>query len=131
MSVTSSTAGLSHYASLLLRLTVGGLLIPHGVAKFLSFDKEIEAFGRVFGLQPANLWVVAIAVTQIACGLLIVSNRFARPAALVTAALMLGTIVVANHSTWFWHFKGAEYAVFWALCAVAVALDANTERVKV
>jgi uncharacterized membrane protein YphA (DoxX/SURF4 family) len=130
MSMSSTISGLSQQASLLLRLTVGGMLVPHGAAKFLSFSKEVEVFGQVFGLHPANLWVIGIGVLQILCGLLIVANRFVIAAAITTAALMLGTIVVANHGAWFWQFKGAEYAVFWALCAAVVALNAATDRAR-
>lgn len=106
----------------LLRLTVGGLLIPHGIGKFLSFDKEVEVFGQVFGPNPAPAWVIGAAIFQIVVGLAIMSGRYVRPAATLLIVFMLGTIIVANHSAWFWQFKGAEYSVFWALMALVIAL---------
>jgi len=39
-----------------LRLTVGGLLLPHGLAKFIDYANEVEAFGGSFGLRPASIW---------------------------------------------------------------------------
>ncbi len=109
-------------ADLLLRLIVGGMLIPHGIGKFLNFGKEVEVFGQVFKLAPAEAWVIGAAIFQIVVGLLIVVNRFTRIAALLVAAFMIGTIIVANAGNgWFWHMKGIEYSVMWALLAIVVA----------
>jgi uncharacterized membrane protein YphA (DoxX/SURF4 family) len=109
-------------SDMLLRLIVGGMLIPHGIGKFLNFGKEVEVFGNVFKLSPPNAWVIAAAVFQTAVGLLIVANRFTRVAALSVVVFMVGTIVVANAGNgWFWHMKGIEYSVMWALLALVVA----------
>ncbi len=109
-------------SDLLLRLIVGGMLIPHGIGKFLNFGKEVEVFGQVFKLAPAEAWVIGAAIFQIVVGLLIVVNRFTRIAALLVAAFMVGTIIVANAGNgWFWHMKGIEYSVMWALLAIVVA----------
>jgi uncharacterized membrane protein YphA (DoxX/SURF4 family) len=109
-------------SDMLLRLIVGGMLIPHGIGKFLNFGKEVEVFGNVFKLSPPDAWVIAAAVFQIVAGLLIVANRFTRISALLVAAFMLGTIFVANAGNgWFWHMKGIEYSVMWALLAIVVA----------
>ncbi len=123
----NSTTGFSvesraNLSDTLLRFTVGGMLIPHGIGKFLSYNKEVEVFGQVFGLNPAPAWVIAVAIFQIVVGLAIVSGRFVKPAATLLILFLLGTIVIANHSAWFWHFKGAEYSVFWALMAVVLIL---------
>jgi uncharacterized membrane protein YphA (DoxX/SURF4 family) len=109
-------------SDMLLRLIVGGMLIPHGIGKFLNFSKEVEVFGNVFKLSPPDAWVIAAAVFQIVVGLLIVANRFTRVAALLVVVFMLGTIAVANAGNgWFWHMKGIEYSVMWALLALVVA----------
>lgn len=109
-------------SDLLLRLIVGGMLIPHGIGKFLNFSKEVEVFGNVFKLSPPDMWVIGAAIFQIVIGLLIVANKFTRISALLLAAFMVGTIFVANVSNgWFWHMKGIEYAVMWALLAIVVA----------
>ena len=109
-------------ADLVFRLTVGGMLIPHGIGKLITYGPEVEVFGNIFGLHPAPAWVIGAAMFQIVIGGLIVAGRFVRPAALLLAAFMIGTIVVANHSAWFWQFKGAEYAVFWALMGIVLFL---------
>ncbi|MGL4231129.1 MAG: DoxX family protein [Casimicrobium sp.] len=113
-------------SDLLLRLIVGGMLIPHGIGKFLNMPKEIEVFGNVFKLTPPDVWVVAIAVFQIVAGALIVLNRFTRFAALAVVVFMLATVFVANGGNgWFWHLKGIEYSVMWALLALIVAARAD------
>ena len=109
-------------ADLVFRLTVGGMLIPHGIGKLITYGPEVEVFGNIFGLHPAPAWVIGAAMFQIVIGGLIVAGRFVRPAALLLAAFMIGTIVVANHGAWFWQFKGAEYAVFWALMGIVLFL---------
>ncbi len=109
-------------ADMLLRLIVGGMLIPHGIGKFLNFGKEVEVFGQVFKLNPPDMWVIGMAVFQIVAGALIVFNKFTRWAALSVVVFMVGTIFVANIGNgWFWHMKGIEYSVMWALLAVVVA----------
>jgi putative oxidoreductase len=111
---------------LLLRLIVGGMLVPHGVGKLLGFAKEVEVFGQVFKLSPPEVWVIAMAVFQIVAGALIVFNRVTRLSALAVVLFMVGTIVVANGGNgWFWHFKGIEYAVMWGLLALIVAARAE------
>ena len=110
------------HSDMLLRLVVGGMLIPHGIGKFLNMTKETEVFGQVFKLSPPATWVVAIALFQIVAGALIVANRFTRLAALSVVAFMISTIFVANLGNgWFWHMKGIEYAVMWAMLALIVA----------
>jgi putative oxidoreductase len=111
---------------LLLRLIVGGMLVPHGVGKLLGFAKEVEVFGQVFKLSPPEVWVMAMAAFQIVAGALIVFNRLTRLSALAVVLFMVGTIVVANGGNgWFWHQKGIEYAVMWALLALIVAARAE------
>ena len=110
------------HSDMLLRFVVGGMLIPHGIGKFLNMAKETEVFGQVFKLNPPTTWVIAIALFQIVAGALIVANRFTRLAALSVVVFMITTIFVANLGNgWFWHMKGIEYAVMWAMLALIVA----------
>jgi uncharacterized membrane protein YphA (DoxX/SURF4 family) len=122
LTADSSAVSPANLSDTLLRFTVGGMLIPHGIGKFLSYGKEVEVFGQVFGLNPAPAWVVGAGIFQIVIGLAIVSGRFVRPAAALLVVFMLGTIIVANNSAWFWQFKGAEYSVFWALMGLVLVL---------
>ena len=113
---------IGQHSDMLLRLVVGGMLIPHGIGKFLNMAKETEVFGQVFKLNPPATWVIAIALFQIVAGALIVANRFTRLAALSVVVFMISTIFVANLGNgWFWHMKGIEYAVMWAMLALIVA----------
>jgi uncharacterized membrane protein YphA (DoxX/SURF4 family) len=122
LTADSSAMSRTNLSDTLLRLTVGGMLMPHGIGKFLSYGKEVEVFGQVFGLNPAPAWVIGAGIFQIVTGLAIMSGRFVRPAAALLTLFMIGTILVANNSAWFWHFKGAEYSVFWALMALVLVL---------
>jgi putative oxidoreductase len=132
---SSTSDAIQNYAqtnvSLFLRLIVGGMLIPHGVGKLFNFSKEVEVFGQVFKLTPPEYWVAAAAAFQILAGLLIVCNVFTRFSAIAVALFMVATIFTANFGNgWFWHVKGIEYSVMWALLALIVAALAGPRRIS-
>ena len=109
----------------LLRIAVGGFLIPHGVQKLFGwFGADLAAERRVFeevGLKPAGPWVVFIGVVEAVGGVLLVLGLLTRPAALVVAVNMLGTAWYVTHrGGWFWHRGGMEYSLFWAIAALVV-----------
>lgn len=111
-------------ATILLRCTVGGFMIPHGLQKFgiLGGDRalEIKAFEEL-GLRPGPPWVNFSGVAQVILGLLLVLGLFTEVTAAVTVAFMVAAAVIGlRNNGWYWQNHGMEYAYFWALAALCV-----------
>jgi len=113
-------------AATLLRCTVGAFMIPHGLQKlgFIGGNRafETQAFNTL-GLRPGNVWSAIAGVTQAGLGLLLLIGLFTRPAAALTAVFMVfAALVGVRKNGWYWHNHGMEFAFFWALAAIVVAL---------
>lgn len=111
-------------AAVLLRVTVGGFMIPHGLQKFgiLGGDRafELKAFEEL-GLRPGALWVNVSGVMQVVLGLLLVLGLFTQAAGAATAAFMVAAAVLGlRNNGWYWQKHGMEYAYFWAITAICV-----------
>ncbi len=78
---------------LLLRLAVGGLMIPHGIAKILGSLEPIQNMLSAKGLPVFLSYGVYLG--EIVAPLLIVLGYFGRPAAIVFAFTMLLSIYLA------------------------------------
>lgn len=111
--------------ALLLRVTIGGFQIPHGLAKFGlggNPDQIAEGFAEL-GLHPPRAWVRVIGAAQILLGVLLVLGVATQGAAVMTACLSvaMARIALRPHG-WFWGRHGMEYALFWAAAAAACAM---------
>lgn len=106
---------LAPYAELLLRGGLGAILIMHALQKFLSWFGG-SGMGVLIGLlqkfgypMPAALGYF-LAVTELACGVLLLIGFLTRPAALVFAIFMAFgmhyTATTGGH--WFVWFKGGS-----------------------
>jgi putative oxidoreductase len=118
-------ATLAGIAAPLLRITVGAFLIPHGAQKLFGwFGADIAHERGLFeeiGLKPGKAWVAFIGVVQFYGGILLAVGLLTRPVALIVTACMLGTAWLATHRDgWFWHHRGMEYSLFWAIAAFVV-----------
>jgi putative oxidoreductase len=82
-------------ALLVVRLVSGGVFVAFGAGKFINHSSELASF-RSYGLPAPEVFVVVIGVIELVGGLLLIANRFVRPAALVLAADMVGAIVVSG-----------------------------------
>jgi uncharacterized membrane protein YphA (DoxX/SURF4 family) len=80
---------------LLIRLVSGGVFVAFGIGKFVNHGSELASF-RSYGLPAPEVFVVVIGVIELVGGMLLLANRFVRPAALVLAADMIGAIVVSG-----------------------------------
>jgi putative oxidoreductase len=111
-------------AATLLRLAVGAFQIPHGLAKLGSSRLLAEESFAGYGMRPASVWVKLVGASQIVLGVLLVLGLFTRPAALLTACLSLAMINVAlRRNGWFWQRHGMEYAAFWTIAALVLAMQ--------
>ena len=79
---------------LLLRLTLGGLMIFHGIAKLISGPAGIKGMVAAAGL-PEELGYF-VYVGEFIAPLLLIIGLFTRPAALVIAGNMVVAVVLAH-----------------------------------
>jgi putative oxidoreductase len=109
---------------LVLRLTLGGLLILHGTAKLRSGVEGIAEMLAGSGLPEAFAYLVYVG--EIVAPLLVIIGLWTRPAALIVAINMVVAIALA-HSEQIGDFGQSgglalELQAFYLFTAVAVAL---------
>ena len=123
-----ASASASHdVGRLLLRLSAGGFLLPHGLGKLLGwfggpglggFAAELQHFG----LPTAAPMPLLLAATQTLAGALVALGLFTRAAAVVATGFLAVTVVLNIENGWFWMHGGIEYPLLWALATLVVAL---------
>ncbi|HJV20286.1 MAG TPA: DoxX family protein [Sediminibacterium sp.] len=93
MKITESTR-LQDFGLLVLRLSIGGLLILHGLAKLFHGHEFIRGMLAEKGL-PQFLWL-GVPITEVLAPLLLILGVFSRMAGASIAVLMVLTIVLAH-----------------------------------
>lgn len=129
------TATTTPYAAFLLRVTMGVMLLAHGLLlKVMTFGLPgtMGFFGSI-GYPPILGAVVAIA--EIAAGLALIAGLWVRLASLLTLPIMIGATIQHLPAGWLFSAQGGgwEFPAFWSaallvqagLGAGAFALDAN------
>jgi putative oxidoreductase len=112
------------YAALLLRVSLGGLLLAHAGLKFFVFTPAgTEKFFASLGL-PGWFGLVVMAGETI-CGLALILGVYARIAAVLMALDLLGAVFMVHiHNGFFFTDTGGgwEYPGFWAVALIVLAL---------
>lgn len=100
----SLASRLEPWSFVLLRFTVGILLVPYGAQKLLSWFGGDRTATLVdfhnMGLDPAALFVNTSGSIELFGGLLIAIGLFTRPAAFVSAGMLATTILVTSKAGW-------------------------------
>lgn len=114
-------------ALLILRVAAGGFLLPHALGKLFGWFNGPGLVGfaselRGFGLPAAAPLPLLLALLQVVAGTAVMLGWQARAAALVAAAFIAFTALLALPKGWFWMRGGAEYPVLWTLALLAIAL---------
>ncbi len=73
----------------------GAIFVVAGLAKFVAYGWELDAFKR-FGLPAPEGFVIAAGVLETVGGLLLIRRRFVVPVALVLAATMAVAVAVSG-----------------------------------
>jgi len=112
---------------LLLRFTVAGLMLFHGVGKLRNGLGPIESMLSAAGL-PA--WVAyGVLIGEIVAPLFVIAGVWVRPAALIMAVNMIFALGLAHSPDLFALGRSGGYALetqaFFLLCSIAVALLAG------
>lgn len=115
---------------LLLRFTVAGLMLFHGVAKLRNGLEGIESLLANVGL-PAWFSYGAL-VGEVLAPLLVLAGVWVRPAALVMAFTMVVAVGLAHPTQLFTIGRtggyGLELQAFFFFCSIAIALLVERRR---
>ncbi|MEI5906390.1 DoxX family protein [Bacillus spongiae] len=101
---------------LLARITLGAIMLAHGVDKFMNLEMVVGMFTDVFEL-PAFL-AYATAIVEVVAGAALILGLFVEGSAALVGIVMLGAIATVKWDSGF--FTGWELDL--ALLGLAVAL---------
>ena len=112
---------------LLLRLTAGGFLLPHGLGKLFGWfgGPGLSGFAtelRGFGLPASTPLPLLLAAMQILVGLCVVLGLCTPVAAVLGATFLAFTAALNREGGWFWMHGGMEYPLLWTATLLALAL---------
>ena len=110
-------------AALVLRLTLGTMLVAHGLLKYLVFTPEGTAkFFESIGL-PGPLGYVVIAA-EVLGGVALIAGYRTRIVAAAIAPILFGSALPHLGNGWLFSSPGGgwEYSVFLGFTAIAAAL---------
>ena len=112
-------------ALLALRVSIGAMIMAHGLNKFFGGGR-IPGTARWFesiGMRPGRLNALAAATTEVGCGTLLVLGLATPLAAAALIAVMLVAIVTVHRTNGFFVFRpgqGIEYCLLVAIVAAVV-----------
>lgn len=94
-------------STLILRLATAVILIMHSIPGM--FNNSVNNFGNLYlntvGFAPVGLYLAwAIKISHVVCALLFLTNKFVKPAAIVTITILVAGIIMV-------HFKNGWYVV--------------------
>jgi putative oxidoreductase len=112
------------YAALLLRVSLGGLLLAHAGLKFFVFTPAGTAkfFGSV-GLPPELAYLIIAA--EVLGGIALILGVWTRVVAIAVVPILLGAIFTVHGPAGFFFTNphgGWEYPAFWSVALVVQAL---------
>lgn len=113
----------SGYAAALIRVTLGAILLAHGLLKVLVFT--LPGTVGFFASQGFPGWTAyPVVLIEVLAGLALIAGVQSRIAALVSLPVLLGALFVHIGNGWLFTAEngGWEYPAFLVVVAVAVAL---------
>jgi putative oxidoreductase len=111
------------YAEPILRVVLGGVLMPHGCQKLfglfggMGFARNAELFDKL-GFTPGVFWGTLVGCTELIGGALLVLGLFTRFAAAAVLIFMLVAIKFTSAKGFFWGAGGMEYPILIGACAL-------------
>ena len=95
-------------ASLVLRISFGILMIPHGYFKLTNFDEIVGEFMNFLGMgSTASLWLAI--VVEIFCSVLLIIGLVTRLAIIPLLITAIVIVFVAHHGDIFGEAAGGFY----------------------
>src|SRR3977135_144099 len=111
------------YAEPILRIALGGVLIPHGCQKLfglfggMGFTANAALFDKL-GYTPGAFWGTLVGCTELVGGILLVLGLFTRFAAAAVVICMITAIHFTSAKGFFWSAGGWEYPLLIGICAL-------------
>jgi putative oxidoreductase len=111
------------YAEPILRIALGGVLIPHGMQKLfgafggMGFAGNAALFDKL-GYTPGAFWGTLVGCTELIGGILLVLGLFTRFAAAAVVIFMIMAIHFTSAKGFFWSAGGWEYPLLIGICAL-------------
>ena len=106
----------------LIRLTVGLMILPHGIEKFHAGIAKVAQFALIKrGISPAEPLAVVLIILETIGGLCValgLATRFFAAA----IAIEMGVITWWYFPKFGWTHPGYEYTLMWGLIMFAIAL---------
>ena len=115
-----------NYGALVTRLSLGGILLSHGLLKVLVFTiPGTVGYFASLGLPAAAAYLTIIA--EIAGGTALLLGLYSRLAALLSIPLLLGAVWAHAGNGWVFSAEGGgwEFPLLLVVLAGAVALQGN------
>lgn len=104
------------FSLLLLRLSLGGLMIPHGVQKMMNFAAKSSSFSDPFGIgHPTSMALVIFA--ELFCAVFIVMGLMTRLASIPLIIAMAVAVFKAHNGD---IFKEGEHAMLYLMGYLAI-----------
>jgi putative oxidoreductase len=104
------------FAEPILRIALGGVLIPHGMQKLfgafggMGLTGNAALFDRL-GYHPGMFWGTLVGCTEFIGGILLVIGLFTRFAAAAVVIFMIMAIHFTSAKGFFWSAGGMEYPI--------------------
>jgi putative oxidoreductase len=114
---------LNDYAEPILRIGLGGILIPHGCQKLfgmfggMGLSGNAALFDRI-GYSPGMFWGTLVGCTELIGGILLILGLFTRLAAAAVFIFMIVAVKFTSAKGFFWSNGGFEFPLLIGLCAL-------------
>ena len=111
------------YAEPILRVVLGGVLIPHGCQKLfglfggMGFSANAALFDRL-GFAPGVFWGTLVGCTELIGGILLVLGLLTRLGAAAVLIFMIVAVKFTSAKGFFWSAGGLEYPLLIGACAL-------------
>jgi len=116
-------SAVSEFAEPILRIGLGGILIPHGCQKLfglfggMGLTANAALFERL-GYSPGMFWGTLVGCTEFFGGILLVLGLFTRFAAAAVLIFMIVAVKFTSAKGFFWSAGGWEYPLLIGICAL-------------
>jgi putative oxidoreductase len=116
-------AAFHEFAHAILRIALGGVLMPHGCQKLFGLFGGMGLTGNAqlfdkLGYSPGMFWGTLVGCTEFFGGLLLVLGLFTRFAAAAVLIFMIMAVHFTSAKGFFWGGGGMEYPILIGICAL-------------